>query len=396
MAQPRVFVSSTCYDLQEIRFQLRTFIEDFGFIPVMSEYGDIFYDYKKHIQESCKEEIEKSQFFILIIGNNFGSIYYKHNTSSIMPDSVTMQEFRKSIETNIYKHIFVNKFVDYDYKNYKNLLEKYISKHFESVEVEENKINDIINDLINKFKKEYMYPKESYKYIFNFLDIVYSLRSNNAVIIYENFENIKLSLRKQWSGFMYEAVTKNRSVSINVIERLGDKINRIENQIKLLADGQITDKDNGLKITFDIKNLVTKLNIEEFYRIKSDTYDLVYKILGSSNKPFEYDSRIRFYKKADKNIIKNWLFSLENIILKYKWATNVDVSVVFSNLKIDYELRNKQETMPYDFLINLYSLFSNVKDNFKKNDFDDFLEAISDLFNKFYIEFDNEDTEIPF
>lgn len=42
MAAPRVFVSSTCYDLQEVRYQLRTFIEDFGFIPVMSEYGDIF------------------------------------------------------------------------------------------------------------------------------------------------------------------------------------------------------------------------------------------------------------------------------------------------------------------------------------------------------------------
>ena len=72
MAAPRVFVSSTCYDLHEVRYQLRTFIEDFGFIPVMSEYGDIFYDYKKHVQDACKDEIEKSQLFILIIGNNYG------------------------------------------------------------------------------------------------------------------------------------------------------------------------------------------------------------------------------------------------------------------------------------------------------------------------------------
>ena len=82
MAAPRVFVSSTCYDLQEVRYQLRTFIEDFGFIPVMSEYGDIFYDYKKHTQDACKDEIEKSQLFILIIGNNYGSfsVSYTHLT----------------------------------------------------------------------------------------------------------------------------------------------------------------------------------------------------------------------------------------------------------------------------------------------------------------------------
>ena len=59
MATPRIFISSTCYDLQEIRFQLRKFVEDFGLEPVMSEFGDIFYNFDKHVQESCKDEIEK-------------------------------------------------------------------------------------------------------------------------------------------------------------------------------------------------------------------------------------------------------------------------------------------------------------------------------------------------
>ena len=49
MAIPRVFMSSTCYDLQEIRFQLRHFIEEIGYDPVMSEFGDIFYDLGQHV-----------------------------------------------------------------------------------------------------------------------------------------------------------------------------------------------------------------------------------------------------------------------------------------------------------------------------------------------------------
>lgn len=40
MATPRIFVSSTCYDLQEIRFQLRSFIQEYGYEAVLSELND--------------------------------------------------------------------------------------------------------------------------------------------------------------------------------------------------------------------------------------------------------------------------------------------------------------------------------------------------------------------
>ncbi|QES88079.1 DUF4062 domain-containing protein [Rhizosphaericola mali] len=66
MAIPRLFVSSTCYDLQEIRFQLRNFIRDFGYDAVMSEFDDIFYSYEAHVQDSCIEEINKCHLFILV------------------------------------------------------------------------------------------------------------------------------------------------------------------------------------------------------------------------------------------------------------------------------------------------------------------------------------------
>lgn len=45
MPSPRVFISSTCYDLQEIRYHLRRFVSDMGYYLVMSEFGDIFYDF---------------------------------------------------------------------------------------------------------------------------------------------------------------------------------------------------------------------------------------------------------------------------------------------------------------------------------------------------------------
>ena len=43
MARPRVFVSSTYYDLKYVRADLQRFIENFGYDPVLNEKGHIPY-----------------------------------------------------------------------------------------------------------------------------------------------------------------------------------------------------------------------------------------------------------------------------------------------------------------------------------------------------------------
>ncbi len=46
MPAPRVFISSTLYDLKYIRENLKFFVRSFGYEPVLSEEGAIFYDPK--------------------------------------------------------------------------------------------------------------------------------------------------------------------------------------------------------------------------------------------------------------------------------------------------------------------------------------------------------------
>ena len=48
MKIPKIFVSSTCYDLNIVRSQLRGFIKRLGYEPIMSEYGDVLYDPRSH------------------------------------------------------------------------------------------------------------------------------------------------------------------------------------------------------------------------------------------------------------------------------------------------------------------------------------------------------------
>ena len=81
MATPRLFISSTCYDLHEVRFQLRRFIEEIGYEPVMSEFGDIFYDLHQHVHDSCRDEVAKCNMFLLIVGNNYGTVYHRHTAA---------------------------------------------------------------------------------------------------------------------------------------------------------------------------------------------------------------------------------------------------------------------------------------------------------------------------
>ena len=72
MAKLRIFVSSTCYDLKVLRSQLRGFILNFGYEPMMSEFSDVLFDPRTHTHTNCVQEVPNCDMVILIIGSRFG------------------------------------------------------------------------------------------------------------------------------------------------------------------------------------------------------------------------------------------------------------------------------------------------------------------------------------
>ncbi|WP_270545323.1 DUF4062 domain-containing protein [Butyricimonas paravirosa] len=324
MAIPRIFVSSTCYDLKEIRFQLRNFIHDFGYEAVNSEFGDIFFDYKKHVQESCKIEISKCNMFILIIGNAYGSLYYDQ-VDKKEPDSVTLQEFKEALEVNIPKHIFINKFVEYDYQNYCRAWEKELRRL-----ITNQKINPSDAELVHKteeeYKKVYPFPQESYKHLFKFINLIYD--TGHAVITYESFDDIKNNLRKQWAGVMYEFLTQDRSVPKQFVQDISLKIDRLNDQLYKLFE----TKKNGTssKITFDISQLIDGFNFDEVENIRDTLFDLLSKILNfdNSQSPILNTGTVFSYE----NVIE-WMKDLVSKVDIYKWSKFLDYRDVFDILK---------------------------------------------------------------
>ena len=73
MAKPRVFISSTFYDLRQIRLELDKFIEMLGYEPVRNEEGDIPYGKEEELQEYCYKEIDNIDILVSIIGGRYGS-----------------------------------------------------------------------------------------------------------------------------------------------------------------------------------------------------------------------------------------------------------------------------------------------------------------------------------
>ena len=383
MASPRIFVSSTCYDLQEVRFQLRKFIEDFGFEPVMSEYGDIFYDYQKHIQDSCTEEINRCQLFILIIGNHYGSIYHQHKEIQKYPESVTLREFKKAIETKIFKHIFVNKFVDYDYKNYEKSKSKFIKEQIDKKKLTEETDEDEVNKIIESFNNNYPFPQESYRYIFRFLSIVYSLKSNNAVLTFENFDDIKSAIKKQWAGFMYESLTKNDTVPFNLVESIKDKIEKIDRQLKLLVEGKENSKDSDNVVKIDLSKMLMEQNIESFENLKTEINNLILNILYEDN-PFEPRQRIILKQKAEMKNIQSWLESLEEIVKTNKWSKYIEVPELFKKLSVNYRFYTSVKDVDYETILKFFKVYKGFSENISDEDFNSFLVFLTNEFNKYY------------
>ncbi|EGQ7962989.1 DUF4062 domain-containing protein, partial [Vibrio parahaemolyticus] len=66
MASPRVFVSSTCYDLKYIRENIKYFVKTLGYEPVLSEDGAVFFNPEEHTHDSCLSEVPNCQMFVLI------------------------------------------------------------------------------------------------------------------------------------------------------------------------------------------------------------------------------------------------------------------------------------------------------------------------------------------
>lgn len=238
MAIPKVFISSTCYDLMQIRDTLFEFVKSYYYEPILSEKGDVFFHPDLHTHESCINELENCQLFILIIGGRFGG-NYKMNLNK----SVTNAEYEAARIKKIPVFTFIKREVYEDHRVYqknKNNASLIKQINFPSIE-----------------KQEYAVK------IFEFIDRVRLAETNNSYSSFEYVNQIKDYLGKQWAGLMYDFLNnrlKNNDQKIvnqtldnltlinRKTEELVESIYKQLNPKVALAEIEIADKTmNGSK-----------------------------------------------------------------------------------------------------------------------------------------------------
>lgn len=205
MAIPKVFVSSTCYDLKYIREDIKFFIRNIGYEPVLSDDGDVYYNPDIHTHESCISEVATCQIFVLIIGGRYGGAFKDTD------QSITNMEYEEAKKLHIPIFALVEQSVYSDHHVY----------------TENNKKNSDID------AKKIKYPSIDNIKIFDFIDEVRRAPINNAIYPFKNFTDIQNYLKKQWAGMLYYYISSGSETKR--VSELLLKIQEATNKIEFLS-----------------------------------------------------------------------------------------------------------------------------------------------------------------
>lgn len=202
MAKPRIFISSTYYDLKHIRSSIENFIDSLGFEAILSEKGDIAYSPEIPLDESCYREAANADIFIIIIGGRYGT--EKSGRQKDFPkefydryESITKKEYFSAVERDIPAYILIEKTV---YSDFETFLKNKDNKTIDYAHVDSVNIFYLIEDILAQ-------PK------------------NNPVHQFDRIIDIEIWLKEQWSGLFRELI--NQRSKQTQIASLASQVNQL-------------------------------------------------------------------------------------------------------------------------------------------------------------------------
>lgn len=181
--KPVVFVSSTCYDLKQIRADMKEFLEDnYGFEAMLSEFDSFPIDPCVGTFENCLSNVDQcADIFVLIVGNRYGYVLESGK-------SVTNLEYLHAKAKGIPMYVFVSKQI------YSTLPIWRSNKtgDFSSV-VDNSKIFEFVADIYDECKQ--------------------------WIYTYDNVQDIKMTLKNQLGlifseGLQYKVITADTRNSV--------------------------------------------------------------------------------------------------------------------------------------------------------------------------------------
>lgn len=264
---PTIFVSSTCYDLKQVRTDIRNFIRDqLGYEAILSEFDSFPLEPEISAVENCIRVVkERADIFCLIIGGRYGSI-------ADGGKSITNLEYINARAKGVPIYVFVNK----DILAILPVWERNLTADYSNV-VDNPQLFEFVSELRGK--------------------------ENIWIFGFENAQDIIEALRKQLSYLFYDSLRIREKIHIN---KLSPRVKKQTGKVlKIIVEkpacweyillGEILEqsfcRNNELKldliygISFGKMQRISKLeDIMEFISFKTEE---LLRIIGNLNILFQ-------------------------------------------------------------------------------------------------------------
>lgn len=306
--KPRIFVSSTYFDLKHVRERIERFIETYGFEPVLFESDNVIFEHNKPLDISCYNEVRLCHIMILIIGGRYGSVVSGDNQKEKKDfynndyTSITRQEFETASKLDIPVFIFIEKNVYAEYHTYnknKNFFDSQINS------TAENKFSFAHVDDINVFKFINSVERIALKTFEKIEDIENYLKSQIAGMLYLYLQDLQ---NKQEEEKLLDSVSELKSISQrmnemiiavgkNVIQDTTSFQDVLFNQNKILLEFFVSQFSDNIefKYRFDISDEL----VEEIYDTSLDTIFSIerYRQINDKKIHDQFGFRLRLEKE---------------------------------------------------------------------------------------------------
>lgn len=279
--KPRIFVSSTFYDLKYIREDLANFVRSYSYEPVLFEDGDIGYTPGKTLDSSCYESMKNSDMVILIVGGEYGSAASGEKKDDFKEYlSVTRNEFRIAVESGIPIFVMIEKKVMAEYGVY-----------------------EANYDDIEKKNRVMAFPTTKNINVFRFIREIKGIVTL-PIQEFERSADIKGFISKQWadmfknylSSLRNEKENKKIENSVNEMKALIQKMN-----IMLDSVGKNVLSKNNSK---EYEEVVNQQEILSFcnYLVKAVSFTILSHEIQDVDERREFITKLLNYLEQTKNI----------------------------------------------------------------------------------------------
>ncbi len=258
MAKPRVFVSSTFYDLRQVREDIERLIRELGYEPVLNERGSIPYGKDEHPEAYAYREVDLCDILVSIIGGRFGTESHQHPGYSI-----SQNELRSALTRGVQVFVFIEKSVFAEFSTYQ----------------------------LNKDNKNVKYKFVDDLRAYEFIDQVQKLPKNNPIATFETATDITDYLRSQWAGLFQRFLQEQRKLSeLQTLEEMNAIAKTLRELVTFLTKER-KSKDEAIKSIL----LASHPAFRRFAEITKTSY----RVFFSNRSEFEAWLRARNWRKND-------------------------------------------------------------------------------------------------